>query len=206
MAHLDVDRLEYRWQRHADVGAWDVQAWIGGEYNKLWIKTEGEREKHGETEVAHAEALYARAISRDWHFQAGVRYEARPSPSRTSLALGLQGQAQGLDVETTAYLAEKTGAWGRIEVEYDLKLAPQLILQPRVETAVAAYSDTPRREGSGVRNVELSLRLRYEVTRQFAPYIGVMWARKVGETAGMARSADEPVTEKGIVAGVKISL
>lgn len=202
---LLLDRLEYRWKEGKDLRVWDVQGWIGGDDNKLWFKSEGEDEKGGGTGQAEVEVLYARLISPFWYLQGGVRYEDRPSPSRNSLAFGVQGLAPyWFDVEATAYVSEKGKLSAKFEAEYDFLFTQRLILQPRAETTFAAYAEPERGVGQGFNNIELGLRLRYEIRRQFAPYIGVTWSRKLGDTAGLARRANQDVTERAIVAGVRI--
>lgn len=200
-----LDRLEYRWQEGQDLRVWDVQGWIGGDYNKLWLKSEGEEEKGGGTEQADVELLYARLISPFWYLQGGVRYEERPSPSRTSLAFGVQGLAPyWFEVDATGYVDEDGKLSAKFEAEYDFLFTQRLILQPLVETRFAAYSEPERGVGQGFNDIEIGLRLRYEIRRQFAPYIGVTWSRKLGDTADLARRAGEDVTERAVVAGLRI--
>lgn len=203
--YLLIDRLEYRWQNGKDVRAWDVHGWIGGDYNKLWFRSEGEDERNGRTERADFELFYARRVSPFWHLLTGVRQEERPSPSRSSLALGVQGLAPyQYNVEATAYVSDKGRVSANAEAEFDLLFTQRLILQPRAETSFAASSDVERGLGQGFRNIELGLRLRYEIRRQFAPYVGVTWSRKLGETADLARRVNEDVSQKAVVAGVRI--
>ena len=202
---LLLDRLEYRSQKGEDLRAWDVQGWVGGDYDKLWLKSEGEDEAGGRTEQADIELLYARLISPFWHLQGGLRYEERPSPSRSSLALGVQGLAPyWFEVEATAYVSEKGKLSVNFEAEYDLLFTQRLILQPLVETTFTAYAEPERGIGQGFNDIELGLRLRYEFRRQFAPYIGVTWSRKLGDTADLARRAGEDVTERAVVAGLRL--
>ena len=202
---LFLDRLEHRWREGKDVRAWDFQGWVGGDYSKLWLKTEGEDEKGGGTEQADVELLYSRLISPFWHLQGGLRYEERPSPSRPSLALGVQGLAPyWFEVEATTYLSEGGKLSATLEAEYDFLFTQRLILQPLVETSFSTYSEPERGIGRGFNDIEVGLRLRYEIRRQFAPYIGVTWSRKLGDTADLARRANEDVTERAIVAGLRI--
>jgi copper resistance protein B len=202
---LLIDRLEYRWKSGDDLRVWDVHAWIGGDYNKLWLRSEGEDVPGESTERADIEAFYARIISPFWYLQAGLREEFKPSPSRTALALGVEGLAPyWFDVEATAYLDEEGTLSARLEAEYDILLTQRLILQPRIETGFATSGERERGVGQGFDAVELGLRLRYEIRRQFAPYVGISWSRKLGETADFAREQDEDVTETAFVAGVRI--
>lgn len=203
--YLLIDRLETRSRRGEDLRAWDAQGWVGGDYEKLWLKTEGERTADGRTEQADVEALYARLISPFWYLQAGLRYEDRPGPSRTALALGVQGLAPyWFELDATAYVNQKGKFSARLEAEYDLLLTQRLILQPSAGTVFAGSAEAERRVGRGFNNVELGLRLRYEIRRQFAPYIGVTWSRKLGDTAEFARGAGEDTTEKAVVAGLRV--
>lgn len=199
-----LDRLEHRWQKGADAQVWDAEAWFGSDDNKLWLKSEGERIRGEGTEEADLQALYARRISPYWHLQAGVRRELRPSPAQNYGVLAIQGLAPYW-FETEASLFFRGGdVSGRLEAEYDQLLTQRLILQPRIETNFSGASDPERGVGSGINDVQLGLRLRYEVRREFAPYIGISWTRKVGDTADIALSRGEDVREYGIVAGVRI--
>lgn len=202
---LLLDRLEYRWQEGRDLRVWDVQGWIGGDYNKLWLKSEGEDEVGGSTGHADVELLYSRLIAPFWYLQGGFHYEERPSPSRTSLAFGVQGLAPyWFEVQATAYLHENGKLGARFEAEYDFLLTQRLILQPLVDTEFSADSEPDRGIGKGFNDIEIGLRLRYEIRRQFAPYVGVTWSRKLGDTADLARRAGEDVTERAVVAGLRI--
>lgn len=207
IAFLLIDRLEYRTQRGIDGGGWDAQGWIGGDFNKLWFKTEGEARTSPRTERADVQALYARLISPFWYVQAGAGADVRPSPSRGSLVVALQGLAPyWFDVQASLVLDQKGKLAGRLELEYDLLFTQRLILQPRFETNVLATSDEERGRGRGFNDVELGLRLRYEIRRQFAPYIGGNWTRKLGATADLARQAQLDVSEASVVAGLRVWL
>lgn len=197
-----LDQLE--WQDAAG-GAqnWDAKGWIGTDLDRAWFRTEGERED-GRTDAAFAEALYGRAISPWWDLVAGVRNDFRPGPSRTWGAIGVQGLAPyKLDIEATAYIGESGHSHARFEVEYETLLSNRLILQPQIEAEVFAENDRRRSIGAGLSTVELGLRLRYEVRREFAPYLGVVWSRKFGNTADFARADGERVEDTRLVAGIR---
>ena len=200
---LLLDRFEYRAKSGNDGWPWGAQAWWGGDYNKLWIKSEGEAEWRGPGERADVQALYARRVSPYWHLQAGVRQDARPTPSRTTGVLTIQGLAPyWFDVEGSLFFGN--GISGRLEAEYDQLLTQRLILQPRIETNFAGSSDPARGIGSGLNDLELGLRLRYEIRREFAPYIGVSWTRKFGGTADFARAEGRDVSERALVLGLRV--
>lgn len=202
--YLLLDRLEYRWQEGDNVRVWDAQGWFGGDYNKLWLKSEGEQTVGGRTEEADLQMLYARLVKPFWYLQAGVRKEVRPGPSRDSAVLAIQGLAPyRFDVEGSLFLRAGEVS-GRFEAEYDQLLTQRLIVQPRIETGFAGSSDPARGVGSGINDIELGLRLRYELRREIAPYIGVNWARKVGNTADLARARGDSVTERSVMVGLRI--
>jgi copper resistance protein B len=195
---------QFEWQ-DAEGGAqnWDAKAWIGTNLNRAWLRTEGEREDD-RTDAAFAEALYGRAISPWWDLVAGVRQDFRPGPSRTWGAIGVQGLAPyQFDIEATVYIGESTRTHARFEVEYELLLSNRLILQPQLEAELFAESDPARGIGSGLSTVEFGLRLRYEVRREFAPYLGVVWSRKLGDTADFARAEGEGVEDTRLVGGIR---
>ena len=200
---LLLDLLEYRSRAGKDAWVWEGEAWFGGDYNKLWIKSEGESEIRGSTASADLQALYARRIAPFWYLQAGVRQEMRPRPVRNQGVLAVQGLAPyWFNVQASAFIGDG-GLSGRLEAEYDQLLTQRLILQPRVETNFAGSSNAARGVGSGINDVELGLRLRYEIRREFAPYVGVTWTRKVGDTADLARQQGHDVKDTAIVLGLR---
>lgn len=183
---------------------WDIEGWYGGDYNKLWLKAEGSR-RGGRLESARTEALWDRAISTYWSTQLGVRHDNGGGPSRNWLAFGVQGLAPyWFETEATGYVGRNGSAAARVEVRYDLLFTQKLILQPRLEANFYSKNDPERRIGSGLSDIEFGLRLRYEITRQVAPYIGISWERKNGNTANYARQAGESTRSTRVVAGVRL--
>ena len=200
---LQLDRIEYQARAGKDLWLWDAQGWWGGDYNKLWLKSEGESEAGGRTERAEVQALYARRVSPYWYLQGGVRREMRPRPAQNTAVLAVQGLAPyWFDVQAMAFVGDSVS--GRIEAEYDQLLTQRLILQPRFETAFATTRDAEREVGRGINHIELGLRLRYEIRREFAPYIGINWTRRLGETADLARSAGGRASETALVLGLRV--
>jgi copper resistance protein B len=202
------DRIEYQSREGEAALLWDVQAWAGFDYNKLWFKSEGswlvDKEKVEEAEV---ELLYSRNISSFWDLQMGIRQDFKPDPDRTFVAFGIQGLAPyWFESEATAYLSEDGDLSGVLEVEYDLLLSQRLILQPRFETLVALQEVEEHGVGQGINFIELGLRLRYHFTREFAPFIGVSWNRKLFETEDLAEDKGEDTDTISFVAGLRIWL
>jgi copper resistance protein B len=184
-----VDRLE---ARSKDGYPWDMQGWYGGDINKLWLKTEGEG-RFGRSPVdAELQALYSRAISPWFNFQTGLRHDVRPTPERTHFVVGIQGLLPyTFELDAAAFLSNKGDLTARVEFEYDQLITQRLILQPRVEVNLAGQDIPELKIGSGFSSMEAGLRLRYEFRREFAPYVGVGWGRKLGATADFARAAGE---------------
>jgi copper resistance protein B len=182
---------------------WDGQAWIGGDLNRFVLKSEGEGSRRDGLEAAEVQGLYSRAIGPYFNLQGGVRQDVAPL-GRTYATVGFEGLAPyWFDVSGALFLSTKGELLARVEGAYDLRLTQRLILQPRAELNFAAQDTPETRTGSGLSNAEVGLRLRYEVTREFAPYVGVSWDRKVGKTAGYARARGEDIGGAVFVAGVR---
>lgn len=203
-ASLLVDRLEWRNTAGGDAGTWDAFAWYGGDYNKLWLRTEGER-VGGRTEDARVELLWDRIIARWWSLQAGARQDFGAGPPRTWAALGIQGLApQWFDLEATFYVGEGGRTAARFQAEYELLFTQRLVLQPEFELNLYGKSDPARGLGSGLSDLELGVRLRYEFRREFAPYVGVVWSRAFGETADLRGAEGESANDTRLVAGLRL--
>jgi copper resistance protein B len=198
------DQLDWRDADGADVFAWDAEAWYGTDYDKLWIKAEGARHG-GTTEEARTEALWDRAFSRWWSLQTGIRHDFGEGPSRTWAAFGVQGIAPYFfEVEATAYVGDAGRTAARVSGEWDLLLTQRLVLQPEVELNLYGKADPQNSLGSGLSDLQLALRLRYELRREFAPYIGVVWTRRFGQSADFARDAGADTSEFQLLAGLRV--
>jgi copper resistance protein B len=199
-----VDRLEYQSNEGDAKYVWDVFGYAGGDYNKLWLKSEGEGLFEERLDAAELQVLYSRAILPYWDVQAGVRHDFRPNPSRTYAVLGLEGlNLFWFEVETALFLSDEGDLSARLEAEFDQLLTQRLILQPRVELNLQAQEVSELGLGAGLTDYEAGLRLRYEFVREFAPYVGVSWTQRVGETADMLPS-DDDAGKLSFVAGVRM--
>ena len=203
-AGLLLDRLE--WQ-HADgksAGDYDAMAWYGTSYDRAVLKGEGEIAQ-GRLRDARTELLWGHAVSSYWDTQVGLRVDsASEGQNRNWLAFGVQGLAPyWFEVEATAYVGEQGRTALRLSGEYELLLSQRLILQPRIETNLYGKSDNANGIGSGLSDIEAGLRLRYEISRQFAPYVGVSWNSKLGRTADLAEAAGQTRRDTRFVAGVR---
>lgn len=202
---LLIDRLEYGATDGTDNYLWDTQAWFGGDWNKLWLKSEGEGPIHGGSpKNTEFQALYGRTVTPFWNVQAGLRYDVNPNPDRGFAVLGLQGLAPyWFETDTALYLSEDGDVSFRGEFEYELLLTQRLILQPRLEINAAAQDVPEYGIGSGLNNTEMGLRLRYAIKREFAPYIGVRWEQTYGNTRDMARAEGESTSSTAFVIGLR---
>ena len=202
---FQADRLEYRARSGDDGYIWDVQGWIGNDKHKFWAKVEGEGSFDDGVESAQFQGLYSRMIAPFFDVQVGVRQDIEPNPSRTYAVVGLQGLAPyWFELDSAVFISDKGDVTARIEAEYELLLTQRLILQPRAELNFAFQDVTELRVGSGLSTAELGLRLRYEIKRQFAPYVGVAWERSIGDTADFVRADGGDPAVTSFVAGVRL--
>lgn len=209
---LLVDELEYQIRDGTDNVRWDMVGWYGGDYDRLWIKTEGEWQvEDANSGNAEAQALYGRLIAPYWDLQAGVRYDHVSTDghnqSRGFAVLSLQGLAPyWFEVEPALFISQDGDVSAQLTVTYDLLITQRLILQPRFDIDVAAQSVPEFGVGEGVEGIALGLRLRYEVRREVAPYVGLVWQSSYGETAEFQRSTGEKTEDVAGVIGVRLWL
>jgi copper resistance protein B len=205
-AMLLIDQLEYANGYNGNGPMWDAEAWYGNDSNKLWLRSEGEG-SHGRLEDGDIEAFWNHPVSVFWSAQLGVRHDLGVGPQRNWAAFGLEGLAPyWLELEATAYVGESGRLAARLRAEYTLRFTQRWILQPEFETNLYSRDDPARYLGSGVSNAQWGLRLRYEFTRQFAPYLGIVWTRRFGATADFARMDQQPVFDRQFVVGIRIWL
>lgn len=197
------DRLEYRAREGEDGYLWDVQGYYGNDTDKFWFKSEGEGSFGEEIEQAEVQALWSRAIGPFFDLQAGVRQDFHGA-ERTHLVLGAQGVAPyHLEIDVAGFVSNKGDVTARIEGEYDHRLTQKLILQPRAEINLSAQ-DIPELEiGSGIDSIEAGLRLRYEITPEFGPYVGIEQEWKLGGSRDFAIADGEDSSVTNYVIGVR---
>jgi copper resistance protein B len=199
-----IDTLEVRPDRGPDGYAWEGEFRYGGDINRLVVKSEGEGAFGERLEEAEVQALYSRAIGPYFDLQAGVRQDFQPRPRRTYATVGFEGLAPyWFEVEGALFLSNKGDVSARFEGSYDLRFTQRLILEPRVEVNLEAQDVPALGLGAGLSDAEVGLRLRYEIRREFAPYVGVHYERKFGDTADLARAAGEDRDELRVALGVR---
>ena len=198
-----LDKLELRDDHDEESRVIDAQAWIGKDLNKFWLKLDVEK-SHGNTQTAEVQALYSRAIAPYWDLQLGVRHDTKPEPTANWGVIGFQGLAPYFfEVDAALFIGESGHSAARLSAEYDLLFTQRLILSPEVEVNLYGQNDPERMTGAGLSDVEAGLRLRYEIYREFAPYIGVNWERKFGSTADFAKNSGETSRDTEWVLGLR---
>lgn len=199
-------RLEVDAGRNTDgisIQNWDMDGWIGTDENKLWLKSEGER-ANNELESAEFWALYSRNVSMFWDAQVGVRYDSQPE-STTYLTFGVNGLAPyWFETEAHFFISQHGDVTARLRLENDVFLTQRLVAQPYAEINFSAQDVEEYDLGTGVTDGEIGLQMRYEITRQFAPYVDVYWDQKVGETSSIAKSHGEENDQLVGVIGLRL--
>ena len=205
-----IDQLEIRTVDGPTTLNWDANGWVGGDFKRFWFKTEGDvglsADSGGEAEI---QALYGQLVAPFWDLQVGLRYDRSfgpgPDQGRGFAVVGIQGLAPYLfEIDTSLFISEDGDVSARLTGEYELLLTQQLILTPEAEINFAAQRVENFGVGSGLNDIELGLRLRYEITRRLAPYVGINWQRKFFETADLAREEGESVGDFSVLAGLRL--
>jgi copper resistance protein B len=194
------DRLEYG---EDDALGWDLRAGIGRNFDKLWLRSEGERGDDG-LEHASTEVFWSHATGPWWDRTIGLRHDTGGAATRDWAAIGVQGLAPyKFEVEATGYVGTSGRLAARVEAEYEVLLTNRLILQPKLEANFYSRDDDENRIGKGLSDASFGLRLRYEFSRRFAPYVGHVWTRRFGGTADRFEAAGGDASEHAWVAGVR---
>lgn len=200
---LLVDNLESVRTKDNTSTAYDLQAWYGRDYNRAVLKAEGDIDG-GKLQDARTELLWGHAVAAYWDAQLGVRHDGGIATDRAWLAFGVQGLAPyWFEIEATAYVGEQGRTALRLAAEYELLLTQKLVLQPSIEANFYGKRDVERELGSGLSDLAAGIRLRYEMRREFAPYVGIERTGKFGETEDFARTAGEDTKETRFVAGIR---
>lgn len=205
MWHLDSERLELLSGKEGPLLSWEAEGWYGGYINRLWVRTEQEYDFDEDSfENSELQVLWSRAISPFFDVQGGVRHDFSSSAGRTSGVLALQGTLPFFIEFGSALFIAGDNVFARTELGYELFLTQRLVMQPEIELDFASRDIPEDGTGSGLATVEAGVRLRYEVRREFAPYIGISWERDAGRTADYTRDAGRNPSGLFFVAGLKM--
>ncbi len=206
-----IDQLEYLSARGSTAAPNSLRvnstAWLGGDYNRLWIYTEATKPVGGDTEDIDVQILYGRLVAPFWDVQAGIRY-FKPAPGfpvRKYAVLGVQGLAPyRFGVQAATFLSEHGKISARAEIEYDLLLTQRWVLQPRLAATYALQDDKDYGVGKGLNDLEIGLRVRYEIRREFAPYLGITWQKRYSNAGEMATNPTADTSQINLVAGLRV--
>ena len=202
LAMVMLDQLEYAHSSHGNSVFLDGEAWYGKDFDKLWLKTEGESTR-GRLRDLRTEGLWDHVITTYWSTQLGVRHDFGVGPDRTWAALGVQGLAPyWFDAEATIYVGQGGRTAARLQFQYEELLTQRLVLQPKVELNLYGRDDPQRGTGAGLSDAEFGLRLRYEIRREIAPYVGIVYRQRYGHAADFARAQGEAPDDVQFVLGL----
>lgn len=205
LAQILLNVAEAQFRKGRDGFEWDGEGWYGGDINRLWLKSEGEGAFGHSPEKAEIQALYSRAIDPYFNIQGGLRYDFKPNPSRVYAVAGFEGLAPSFfEVEGALFLSNKGELMARLEGYYDQRITQRLIFQPRAELNFAAQSSREIGVGKGLTDAELGLRLRYDIRREFAPYVGVQYRRAFGDTRRYLRDEGEKAGDWSVLTGIRM--
>ena len=197
-----VDQLELRQSDGDSTTVFEGDAWLGKDLKKLWLKAEVEK-AGGHTEEAELQVLYSHAIKPYWDVQVGLRKDFLPNPDNHWAVIGIHGLAPYFfDIDAALFIGESGQTGLRLEAEYEWLFTQKLILAPEMEMNIYGKNDESIGIGAGLADIELGLRLRYEIRRKIAPYIGINWTKKFGNTADYAEHEGEVIEDTQFVAGI----
>lgn len=205
------DRLELtRTENSDDLVVWDMLAWYGGDRNRVYIKSEGENQQDdGEpSDLERTELLASHLIAPFWELQGGVGTRGSTASEQNRedyLVISLFGVAPyRFEMDNSITVNEDGDVAATIEAEYDIRLSQVSYLQPRLEIAAALTDAEAYNRPRGLNDVRVGLRYRYELSREFAPYIGAYWSRSLGDKADQIRAGGGDDSETGLVVGARL--
>ena len=200
---FQADRAEVRARDGADGYLWDVQGYYGGTTSRFWFKSEGEGSFCEQIDDVELQALYSRAIGPFADLQAGIRQDL-PGPDTTYAVIGLQGLARYMfEVDGAIFLSHRGDVTARLEAELDQRITQRFILQPRAEVNLAAQDVEELGIGAGIDAIEVGVRLRFEIAREFAPYVGIEQSWRLGRSADLAQASGKDPSVLNFVAGLR---
>jgi copper resistance protein B len=203
LSQVLIDQLELQSGENHNATALEAQAWIGKDLDKLWLKADATWQE-GTTETLELQALYDRALTPFWDLQMGLRHDANPTPTRDWAVIGVQGLAPyWFEVETALFVGQSGALAARLKAEYEVLFTQRLVLTPSIELNAYSQNDAQRASGSGLSEIQTGLRLRYEIRREFAPYIGINWTQHLGNTADFLEASNQETRNTQWVIGLR---
>lgn len=205
---LLFDQFEYVPRAGERPVALAVTSWYGGSRNRVWLRGQLEQstlENDGEGE---AELMYGRLVDPFWDAVLGVRVDGgwpRAGSMRVHGAIGLIGLAPyRFELSPTVYVSTEGDISARLEAAYQILLTQRLIAEPEFELNAGLQAVPEAGLGRGLHDYEAGVRIRYEIRREFGPYVGWSWMRRLAGTADMARASGDVVRESSLVFGLRM--
>jgi copper resistance protein B len=202
LTYFKADEFEWRDADEGTLFVWEFDAWLGKDLSKFWVKSEGER-VGSKTESSEIDLLYSIGVSTYWDLQLGLRHDFKLDSSENSIGAGFLGVAPYLfEIDASLFVNDDELFNARVEAEYEYLFSQQLVLVPKLELSLYSDDDADRGIGSGLSDVELSVRLHYEVIREVSPYIGISYEKKFGDTADFLVDDGEDTSDTQLLVGV----
>lgn len=207
-----VDALVERRASATPDTAWQGSAWIGGDSDKVRVESSGvlgdsgHIDNEGGTRGIDNRLYYSRLIAPFWDAKAGVQMSVFDGgQTRAGFLAGVAGTAPyDIHLDAVAGVSNAGVVSLRLEARYDLLITQKLIAQPFVEAMAASTDDAAIGLGSGLSRIEGGLRLRYEIEKEFAPFVGVGFEQFAGPTAAYAAANGEAASKLRFLAGLRV--
>ena len=198
-----MGEIETRKTGDGNFSVWNINGWVGKDLEKIWFKSEGEKED-GVVVEAEVQVLYSKAVTPYWDLQYGIKKDIKPTPTRTWMVVAAKGLAPYLvEIDASLFIGKSGRTAVRLDAEYEYMFSQKIVLSTEVEVNMFGKDDELTGAGKGFANIDAGFRLGYELSREFTPYIGINWGKKYGNTAIYARNEGEDVEDTQFVMGVK---
>ena len=189
-----------------------ASAWAGGDRDKIRLQSSGiltdtgHIEGEGGTQGIDNRLFYSRLIAPFWDAKAGAQLSFfNHGQTRAAFLAGVEGLAPfGIHPDVVAGISETGIASLRLDADYDILLSQKLIAQPFAEAMLASGNDPAIGLGAGLSRFEVGLRLRYEIVKEFAPFVGVSFEQFTGNTANLAAADGEAISRWRALVGLKV--
>lgn len=207
-----VDGLVERRISAAPDTRWKGSAWIGDDLDKLRLESSGVLtdggliDGEGGTQGIDNRLYYSRLIAPFWDAKAGLQLSVfNGGQQRAGFLAGVEGLAPyGIHVDAVAGISNTGVVSARLEAAYNILLSQKLIAQPYAEAFLASANDPAIGLGSGLSRFEVGLRLRYEIVKEIAPFVGVSFEQFTGNTASFATADGEATSRLRALVGLKV--
>jgi len=204
--HVRIGKLERQFSTRDDndYGEWSGFIVVGKDLNTLWLTTNGSTQQ-GETDSAEIRLFYSRTIRPYIGVLLGWRRDFKPEPQRDWLGFGLLAVLPyKVGADASFFMGESGRMAARLESAYQHWFTQKLSLSPDFEANFYSEDDPERDIGSGLSDLDLGLRLRYQIIKGVSPYTGITWQGNFGNTADIIKSKGEDTSDLRLMLGVTL--